>query len=561
MLFAPLANVFEKLEKTSSSNQAQLILAELFNKVKKQDIDKVCYLTLGSIASPSECVVLGMADQMVIKSIARAAGKDEHILKNDFKSLGDLGKVAEKDVTQKRAQLSVADVFSGLHDIASSSGTGSQSMKIETLASLLQRATSTEAKYIVRIALGKLRMGVADMTLLNSLAIAFMHDKKNKEHLERAYNVCPDIGVIARAAVQGVGAVQKVLPLIGRPIKVMLAQRSKTLAEIVERMPDGICAEEKYDGERVQIHKKGKKVWLFSRRMDNITLQFPDVAAAIVKLRGDFIVEGEIVAVTDGKLLDFQTLMQRRRKHDVEHYSKKIPVAVFLFDVLYYTQSYLHEPLLKRQAALKKIVGRETKQLIYARHIFTKNADDIEDFFLQCLKRGTEGIVAKHVTGTYQAGTRGYNWIKWKKDYMKNMRDTFDLVIVGAFFGKGSRAGSYGAVLCACYNTKKDVFETFCKLGSGFTENQLNELPKLLRKHTTAKPVHVVVHKNMKPDIWFEPKIVVEVTGAEITRSPLHSCAEKNGVGLALRFPRLLRFRNDKKAEQATTTKEIEGMV
>ena len=558
MLFIHLAQLFEKLEHTSSSNQMQQLLAGFFKTA--DDVDKICYLTLGTIASPYDDVNLGMAEQMVIKSIAEAFGVAERNVTTDFKKLGDLGAVAEKECSVKKQTITVHGVFSSLHNIASAQGAGSQNRKVMLLAALLKKATPVESKFIVRIALGTLRMGVGEMTLLNALAIAFTHDKKNKEILEQAYNVCPDVGIIAATLVKGLSSIKKIQPVVGRPIKVMLAQRAKSVAEIMKRMPLA-AAEEKYDGERVQIHKKGKKIWLFSRRMETITQQYPDIAAAVQKLHGNFIIEGEIVAVDARGMHDFQTLMQRRRKHDVEHFVKHVPVAVFLFDLLFKERSYLAEPWNKRQDALKHLIGKETPIFKYAKYILTERIDDVEQFFSECLERGTEGIIAKSVDGVYQAGTRGYNWIKWKPEYAKNLRDTFDLVVVGGFSGKGKRAGTYGALLCACYNPIGDRFETFCKLGSGFKDKELDELPLLLKKYVVRKPARVIVHKNMKPDVWFDPRIVVEVTGAEITRSSLHTAAENDGVGLALRFPRFLRYRTDKKAEQATTTKEIKKMA
>ncbi len=557
MLFHHLAKTFSELEHTSSGNAMRDILSSFLKKVTKE-IDKVCYLTLGTISSPYDSVVLGMADQMVLKSIAAVSRKEPAIIKSDFKKYGDVGLVAEKKIKNKTPTLTVNDVFTQLHAIAQTTGSGSQGKKKKLLSTLFQRSTPLEAKYIARIAVGMLRLGAGDKVLLDSLALAFTGNKKNNE-LEKAYNVCPDIGIIAKALAKK--DIKHISPVIGRPISVMLAQRAKSLKEIQQRMPDGIVAEEKYDGERIQIHKKKDQITFFSRRMDNITAQYPDLLKEVKKIKHNFIAEGEIIAIDkSGNLLHFQTLMQRRRKHDVESYAQQIPVVIFFFDILYFNKSLLDEPYHKRREALKKLF-KENQILKFARHIITKDIDKVEEFFNECIARGTEGIIAKNINGVYQAGTRGYNWIKWKKDYVKKLRDTFDLVIVGAFAGKGRRSSAYGAVLCACYNKKDDVFETLCKLGSGFSDKQLKEMPRILRKYETKnKPAHLKVHQNMKPDVWFEPNVVVEVTGAELTRSPLHTAAEKNGKGLALRFPRFLRFRDDKTAEQATTTKEVEEM-
>ncbi len=565
MLFKEAVNVFEELEATSSGNEMRVILSSFFKKVGKDEIDKVCYLTLGTIASSYDDVVIGIADKTVIKAVADAVSVSNEKVMKDFKKLGDLGKVVENEVGGKGGKLTVREVFSGLHKIAAAGGTGSQGVKVKTLANLLKKSSAKEAKYIVRIALGNLRMGVGDMTVLDSLAIAFTGDKKNKKILEHAYNVCPDVGLISHTlASRGLKGISSIEVVVGRPVQMMLAQRAKTIEEIKERMAAGVAAEEKYDGERVQIHKRKDKVVFYSRRLDDITAQFPEILDAVKRLRGDFIIEGEIVPFDrkTGAILPFQTLMQRKRKYEIEKYVKEVPVAVFLFDCLYLNgRSLIKEPYIRRTEILKKLLNK-TNVLKFVRRVTSVNIDDIEEFFNECVERGTEGIVAKNVSGEYQAGKRGYLWIKWKREYSRELRDTFDLAVVGAFYGKGRRSGGYGALLCAAYDDKTDNFETFCKLGSGFTDKRLSEMPKMLNKYRIAhKPARLKVHSQMKPDVWFNPAVVVEVVGAEITRSPIHSCAEREGVGLALRFPRFVRYREDKKPEQATASGEIEKMV
>ena len=236
---------------------------------------------------------------------------------------------------------------------------------------------------------------------------------------------------------------------------------------------------------------------------------------------------------------------------------KDIPVLVKLFDILYCNgKSWMHEPYKERTQLLAKIVTK-SKHVMLADKIVTDDISEMDEFFHDMLKEKYEGVIVKSLTGEYQAGTRGWNWIKWKKDYVQDMSDTLDLAIVGAFHGKGKRSGVYGALLCAAYNEKEDVFETVCKLGTGLTDEVLAELPtKLLKYKLNHKPARLNIKKEMEPDVWFEPKIVVEVLGAEITKSPFHTC----GSGLALRFPRFIQFRENKKAEQATTSKEVEKM-
>ncbi|HLC71022.1 MAG TPA: ATP-dependent DNA ligase, partial [Candidatus Nanoarchaeia archaeon] len=376
------------------------------------------------------------------------------------------------------------------------------------------------------------------------------------------YNICPDVGIIAETLVRGgIKGIEKIDIHVGRPIKMMLCQRVDEIDEIAEKMPGEFAVEAKYDGERVQVHKDVKgKMTLFSRRLETITTQFPDLVKELEKhVEGkEFVIEGEIIAIdAQENHLPFQTLMQRRRKYNVEKYMKDIPVIVKLFDILYWNgNSWMHEPYQERTQLLAKIVSKG-KHVMLADKIVTDDISEMDRFFHDMLKEKYEGVIVKSLIGGYQAGTRGWNWIKWKKDYVQDMSDTLDLVIVGAFHGKGKRSGVYGALLCAAYNEKEDVFETVCKLGTGLTDEVLAELPvKLLKYKLEHRPARLRVKKEMEPDVWFEPKIVVEVLGAEITKSPFHTC----GSGLALRFPRFIQFRENKKAEQATTSKEVEGM-
>ncbi|MEM4282720.1 MAG: ATP-dependent DNA ligase [Candidatus Woesearchaeota archaeon] len=569
-LFSKLVDVYEALEKITSGNAMRAILAELFKKVPRDEIDMVAYLTLGKIASDYEEIVLGMAEKMVLKTIALSAGESEKKVHELYKKKGDIGLVAEElsgagqtPLVAKKA-LTIRSVFEGLHKIAAATGTGSQEAKMNILLGLLRNASPKEAKYIVRIVLGTLRLGVGDMTVLDSLAIAFTGTKANKALLEHAYNICPDVGIIAKTiATKGLAGIKKIGVVVGRPIQMMLSQRIKTLEEVQKHMPWPVAVEEKYDGERIQVHKDGSKVTLYSRRLENITSQFPDIVEAILRTVSakSCVIEGEACPIDDkGNLLPFQVLMQRRRKYEIEKYVKKIPVTLFLFDILYLNgRSLINESYPNRYKELTSVV-KPSKAIQFANRSLCYDIDCIENLFQKVLEHGGEGVMIKSTAqeAVYQAGTRGWLWIKWKPEYAKELADTFDLVVIGAFHGRGKRSGSYGALLCAAYNEKLDRFESFCKLGSGFTDADLEEMPKLFKKYVVQnKPARVEVSKLMVPDVWFEPRVVVEVIGAEITRSPTHTTAMEHGQGLALRFPRFVRYRNDKKPEQATTSVEI----
>jgi DNA ligase-1 len=560
LAFRKLAETYEKLERTSSGNALRAILSGLFKHTNKEEIDKVAYLTLGSIAGSYSGINLGMAEKMVLKSVAKAAGKDEKTTLALYKKKGDIGIVAEELVGRAQRQLSVKEVFETLHKIASAGGTGSQERKIYLLATLFKNASALEARYLARIVQGNLRLGVGDKTVLDALTIRFTGSKQAKKIIEHAYNICPDAGIIAKIiATKGIHGIHSIGVQVGRPIQMMLCQRVKSLDEVPKKIGTPFAVEQKYDGERIQAHKQGKKLILYSRRLENITAQFPEIVSALQKSIGakECVIEGEAVPVgKKGNILPFQVLMQRRRKHGVEEYAQKIPVILFVFEALYSNgRSMVREPYPKRYSTLQKII--KPKGIIqFAVRKKCNTPDCAEEFFNDIVQTGGEGIVIKSLNpdSDYQAGVRGWNWIKWKPEYVKGLRDTFDLVIVGAYRGRGRRAGTYGALLCASYNDKTDRFETFCKLGSGFSDKELKELPKKLKHcETKQKPARLEVKKFMIPDVWFTPSIIVEVTGAEITKSPNHTC----GTGLALRFPRFLRYRPEKKPEQTTTTKEI----
>ncbi len=566
--FKELAETFEKLEKTSSGNALRRILSELFKKVPKNEIDKVAYLTLGRIASDFADINLGMAEKMVLKAVAEAARIRQPEALRLYKKLGDIGLVAEELVGKKRRELSVTEVFDTLHKIASSSGPGSQEQKIMLLAGLLRNASAKEARYIARIVQGNLRLGVGDKTVLDALCITFTGSKEAKKEIEHAFMISPDVAVIARTiANKGLAGIRQIGVTLGIPIQMMLCQRIKNLGEIPSKMGVPFAVEEKYDGERIQAHKKGDKIVLYSRRLENITTQFPDIVEAIrknVKAK-ECVIEGEAMPVDKkGNLLPFQILMQRRRKYGIGEYVKRVPVCIFVFEMLYYNgKSLIHEAYPKRYAILKKSIN-ESSAIKLAQRIICDNPDCAEDLFNRTVEHGGEGIVVKSLKpdSSYQAGVRGWHWVKWKPEYVKGLRDTFDLVVVGAYRGRGRRAGVYGALLCAAYNDSSDKFETLCKLGSGFTDKDLEELPKKFRRYEIShKPARLEITKLMIPDVWFNPAVVIEVTGAEITRSPNHTCGLEKGQGLALRFPRFLRYRPEKSAEQATTTKEVLRMA
>lgn len=581
MEYRKLAEVYQKIEGTTKRLEMTDYLVALFSSTSKDVIDKVVYLTQGKIYPDYMGIELGLAEKLALKAITRATGIGEKELQTMLQKHGDMGIVAEEAIKKKRQltlfsfeseeRLSVEKVYDNFVKIARASGEGSQDKKINLLAELLNIAEPLEARYILRTVVGKLRLGIADMTLLDALSIAFGGSKELREFVERAYNIHPDLGYIAKVlADKGIAGVKKIKIQLGIPVRAMLAERLPSLEEILNKMGGKAAFEYKYDGLRIQAHIKNDKVWLYSRRLENLTEQFPDVVAAIKEaFKGnEAIFDGEAVPVdiNTGELLPFQVVSHRRgRKYGIEKAVEEYPVVLFLFDIIYLNgEDLTRVPYMERREILEKNV-EETDRIKFATRIVSSDIAEIKEFFNKAIEDGCEGLVAKNTgpESIYRAGAREFLWIKYKRDYRAEMADTIDLVVVGAFAGKGRRKGTYGALLMAAYNPKKDRFETVCKLGSGFTDEQLANLPRIFEEYKIDK-CHPRVWSEIEADYWFIPRIVLEVIGAEITLSPTHTCARdviEKGAGLAIRFPRFTgRWRDDKWPEEATTTEELVEM-
>ena len=580
MLYQVLVDAYESLERTTKRLEMTEILTSLFSKVPPSLIDKVVYLTQGKLYPDFMGVELGIAEKLALRSVAEAAGVPVKLVADELKREGDIGKAAEAILRRpkstsllafmmgeaEREPLTIQRVYDTLDRIARASGEGAQDTKISLLAGLLKEATPREAKYIVRTVTGRLRLGVADMTILDALAAAFCGGREARPLVERAYNLSSDLGYIAKtAATEGLEGLKKFKITLGRPVRPMLAERLSTPEEILAKLGGRCIAEYKYDGERVQAQKRGDEVVLFSRRLENITHHYPDACDLLRRsLKAEeAIVECECVAVDPdtGELRPFQELMHRRRKYGVEEAMSMFPVSLFLFDVLYVDGEDLTlQPYPVRREWLMKVV-EESDRLRIARHRLVSNPHELEEFFDEAVAEGCEGLICKSLEpdSIYQAGARGWLWIKFKRSYQAKMRDTVDLVPVGAFYGRGKRAGTYGALLLAAYDPDDDLFKTVCKCGSGFSDEELAKLPELFKPYTIPHK-HPRVDSKVKPDVWFVPALVAEVLGDEITLSPMATAAMgaiKEGAGLSLRFPRFMRWRDDKSPEDATTVKEL----
>src|SRR5438094_6262244 len=577
LLYSQIVETYAKIEATTKRLEITRLLVELINATPHSILDKVVYLTQGKLYPDFLGIELGVAEKLLFRVLAKVTGQNEAKVTTVYKKEGDLGTVAEellKDKTQasfQRDSLTVEEVYKIFDTIAHEAGQGSVDSKLRHMTGLLGKASPREAKYLTRMALGRLRLGVADMTILDALAISLGGGKESRHLLERAYNRSSDLGYVARTlASGGIKTIESLKVTVGRPIRPMLAERLSNAAAIMAKMNGECAAEYKYDGLRIQAHISAEEVTLFSRRLENITDQFPDVQRLLkdnIEARG-VILEGEAVPVdsSTGELLPFQLISQRRgRKYDLDKTIEEIPVAFFPFDLLYADMTdYADRRYLERRERLRELIPMNGKTEL-SRQKICNDPKQLDDFMQQAVADGCEGLMIKSIgpDSTYQAGARGWTWIKYKREYKSEMQDSVDLAAVGAFAGRGRRGGTYGALLLAAYDEKDDVFRTACKCGSGFKDEDLAKLPEMLEKYKINHS-HPRVDSKIVADVWFVPGLVLEVIGAEITLSPIHTCrlnSIRPGAGLAIRFPRFTgNYRTEKSPEDATTTREIVEM-
>ncbi|WP_337861169.1 ATP-dependent DNA ligase [Ferroplasma sp.] len=571
MLFSEVSKKFMEMETTTKRLELTSILGSLLEDAG-DDLKELVYLIQGKLAPDYEGIEFGVSGKLIIKSIAAASGMEEEEINKLFYKNGDLGTTAS-EIREKMEQkalfsedLTVHYVYSKLLELANSAGHGSVKGKTGIYADLMANSKPEDIRYITRIIMGKLRLGVADSTILDSLVQAFS-DKKYADDIDTAYNFHPDIGLIATLLQKGdIEAIKSIGPEPLIPFKVMLAERLKSIDDIREKMDHHAAYEYKYDGLRTELHKKGDQIKIFSRGLEETTENFPDIVSNFKKSYSfdSIIIDGESVPYNPdtGELFPFQMVSQRRgRKYQLSEKSLEIPLVMFIFDILELNgKSLVNLPYQERRKILEENF-KDNEYFRLATRLISDDSKEITEFFEQSIEDGCEGVVAKNISNEsiYRAGARGWLWIKFKRDYQKELADSMDLVVIGAFNGHGRRAGTYGALLMACYNEETHAYESFTKLGTGFSDEVLFSFPKLFSELVQDhKPA--MVESKMVPDVWVYPQIVMEIQGAEITVSPIHRCAygiiEKDS-GLALRFPRMVKIRNDKNAEDATTTNEI----
>ena len=571
MEFSTLSEIFQRMEKTSKRIELTDILVELLKKTPKEILPNVVYLLQGIIRPNFEGVELGIAEKLAIHAISKSSGLSIKKIEDDYREGGDLGLTASNILKLKTQttftveKITVERVYDTLFKIAKLEGKGSQDLKMKYISSMLNDATPTEAKFVMKILLGTLRLGVAENTVMDALAIAFTGKKENKEEIENAYNVSSDLGKVSLiVATDGIEEIKKFKISLFSPIRPMLADKVKSETDAIKKMPQLFAAEYKLDGERVQIHKQMNKIILFSRRLENITQYYPDIIENIGKYINvdEGIFEAEIVPINEntGEFLPFQELMHRRRKYKLEKAVSQYPITVNFFDVLYFDdRNCLNLEYTKRREILEKVVKEDNFAKLVPM-LLVKNENEIEDFLENSINSGCEGLMLKTPNAVYRAGARGSNWLKLKREYRNELGDSLDLIVIGAYFGRGRRTGLYGTLLLGTYNPENDTFPSICKVGTGFTDESLDQLYQILSNKVILKKNSRVVSE-MEADVWLEPELVLEIVASEITLSPIHktglNLVRKNS-GFALRFPKFTgKIRYEKAVEDASTHDEV----
>ncbi len=572
MDYAVVAEGYADLEQATGRLVLIDRLAELFRQTPDPVLPTVCYLCQGLVAPEFAAVDLGLAEKLAVRAVSTATDVPLNEVVATVREAGDLGQATEQLLQARAADrppsLQVEHVVDTLHELARAEGTGSQGRKLDLLSGLLAQATPLEGRYLLRLVTHNLRLGIGTPTILDALAVVHAGGRSDRPALERAYNICCDLGLVAATLVSGgLDAVAELRVRPGHPARVMLAQRLSDAAEILAKLGGSCAAEHKYDGMRVQAHRTADgQIELFTRRQERVSAQFPDVVELLgTGLRPrEAIVEGEIVAydAAAGELRPFQEVMFRRRKHGIEQAAQDVPVGLFCFELLYADGDDLTDrPYPERRARLAEALTLSDR-LRLTTTIEVREPDALDAAFARAVADGCEGLVCKN-TGPgsgYRAGNRGWSWIKLKRDYRTELADTVDLVVVGAYAGRGRRTGSYGAVLLAAYDPDEELYRTVGRCGAGFSDADLAALPErlapLIRSERPPR-----VDSRVPADLWCEPGLVLEVLSAELTVSPNHTAGWgqlQPESGLAMRFPRFTgRWRDDKQPQDATTTGQL----
>lgn len=571
MNFKTVAEVFEKLDGTNGRLEMTELFSDLLKKASVQEIGPLCYLALGTLNPPHIGTQFNFAQKNMMKVLAQKVGHDEPDIKEKVNEHGDLGSIIKLYEWGNGSDLSLMQVYDALVEIEHISGTGSQDIKSLKLQELLSELDALSAKYVIRIVLGTVRLGFSDMTMVDALSWMHSGDKSVRDVIEDAYSVCADIGRIARVLKSdGLEVVKEMKMHVGVPIRPAAADRLPDIKAIIAKL--GPCvAQPKLDGFRLQLHvdKNHKEpiIKFFSRNLSDMSEMFPEFVTACKALPvKTFIADGEAMVFDPNtkQFLSFQETVKRRRKHGIAQMVSDLPLQLIIFDVLYFDgENLLPQSHTKRRAILEEVLKETdgTLKLIDERKITTEK--ELEDYFISEIAAGLEGLVIKKPEAPYQPGKRNANWIKLKYQAADKLNDTIDVVVLGYYPGKGKRAQfGIGAFLVGIFNPRTEQYETVAKVGTGLTDLEWVEFKSRCDAlKVSEKPKTVQCDKNLEPMVWMQPSMVCEVVADEVTISPVHTAGKtEDRLGFALRFPRFIKYRDDKSSHQATTLVELEKM-
>jgi DNA ligase 1 len=567
MKFSELAAYLDQLEATNSRNELVRILSELYRACTVDVIEPITYLIQGRLAPFFAPIEMGLGERLLVSAIAMAYDVPKDEVSRSYRQAGDLGVTAQSLARQNTGPQppSVIEVHQRLSEIAGVSGAGSLQKKLELFAGVLRELDPSAAKHLVRITVGKMRLGIGDPTVLDALSFAKRGDRSLRPVLEAAYNRTSDLGLIAKTLwAEDVRGLDALKVTVGKPLRSQLAERLPNPESVIKKLGN-VGVQPKYDGFRVQIHKDAEQVSIFSRNLETMTSMFPELVAAASRLKVESVIlDGEAIAYNpeSEEYVPFHETTTRRRKEGIDRLALSVPLRAFVFDAMYRDGLDLTPlPYEKRLDIVNEVLsGSDT--LVATPLTKTDSVEVLTRELLDNISRGLEGVVAKRLDSQYQAGARNFNWVKLKRNASGELTDTIDVVLLGYYGGKGKRAEfGAGALLAGVYDSDRDEFVTITKLGTGLSDQGWREIHSLMnRLEVSQQPARV--NSILVPDVWLQPEVVVEVLADEITPSPRHTCGKVDDQpGFALRFPRIISVRSrDKKPEDATSVREIREM-
>jgi DNA ligase 1 len=586
MKFKAFSEYLSKIENTSGRTDITIIISELLGHLKGNEIKYAMYLLQGRLVPKFIPVEFNFSQKLILRALSQLV-KDESYISTLYKKMGDAGSVAEEILSSatepalkfEDKSLSITEVYEALKLIATATGKGSQEGKIGFYLNLFASVDPVSAKYLTRMIVGTIRLGVSDKTVLDSLSWFKTGDKSLRPILDIAFGTKADIGELAQTVLESKDDLEKTLKTLqvspGTPVASKLVEREANSEAVWKRMPNAFV-QPKLDGLRGQLHYKKAEaitssedlseelqspVSIFSRNMETMTDQFPEIALGLTQLGVDSIIlDSEIIGFNDTsqKYMSYQDTMKRRRKYDIGEYSKNIPVKAMCFDILYLNGEDLTQtPIEVRLQKLEKILEKSNSALAMLETKQMTSEDELEEYFKDKVENGLEGIITKQPGTNYDPGTRNFKWIKLKANTRSDLVDTIDAVVLGYYAGKGDRARfGFGTLLAGVYDPKEDKYYSIGKVGSGFKEEEMKKIFEDMSKlKIDSKPENVEVESILFPDVWIEPKIVIEVIADEITRSPSHTAArnkpskvpnDDSAKGLSIRFPRMKLWMRDK---------------